>query len=133
MNKTSKILSIMGVGLWVALLAMTIIFGCVSTKRGKTIKTKEIRIEQLMAQRDSLTNTIQRLGAEDVLTVNVSFNLKQTNVLSFSNNNCQQIAKEVATLTRLEMINYKDSIANTKEDNTQCVDAEDTVTKEKIR
>ena len=114
MNKISKILSIIGVSLWVALLAMTIIFGCISTKRGKTIRSKDIRIEQLMAQRDSLTNTIQRLGAEDVLTVNVSFNLKQTNVLSFSNNNCQQIAKEVATLTRLELINLKDSIANSK-------------------
>lgn len=113
MTKIVKIIS------WVIViipLVLSIIFGSVMTKRGKTIKAKDIRIEQLMAQRDSLTNTIQRLGAEDVLTVNVSFNLKQTNVLSFSNNNCQQIAKEVATLTRLELINLKDSsIINTKD------------------
>ena len=123
MSKIEKILSIVGGALWVVLLVLCIVFGCISTKRGKTIKTKEIRIEQLMAQRDSLTNTIQRLGAEDVLTVNVSFNLKQTNVLSFSNNNCQQIAKEVATLTRLEMVNYKDSLA--KVDNRTITDTLD--------
>ena len=102
--------------IFVILFILTIIFGVISSKRGKTIKVKELRIEQLMSQRDSLTNTIQRLGAEDVLTVNVSFNLKQTNVLSFSNNNCQQVAKEVATLTRLEMIHYKDSLNNAPED-----------------
>lgn len=96
--------------IFVILLSLTIIFGVISTKRGKTIKVKDIRIEQLMSQRDSLTSTIQRLGAEDVLTVNVSFNLKQTNVLSFSNNNCQQVAKEVATLTRQELLDMKDSL-----------------------
>lgn len=112
----TKIVKIISWVIFVIPLVLSIIFGSVMTKRGKTIKVKEIRIEQLMNQRDSLTNTIQRLGAEDVLTVNVSFNLKQTNVLSFSNNNCQQVAKEVATLTRLEMINYKDSINNMSED-----------------
>ena len=122
MNKIEKISKWIAIVIVVGLLVLTIIFGCVSTKRGKQIKAKDIRIEQLMAQRDSLTNTIQRLGAEDVLTVNVSFNLKQTNVLSFSNNNCQQVAKEVATLTRLEMVNYKDSLEKSKTKDWSSID-----------
>lgn len=110
MNKISKILSIIGVVLWVALLAMTIIFGSVSTKRGKTIKTKEIRIEQLMAQRDSLTNTIQRLGAEDCITLNCSVNIKAPNIMGQQNLHADLIAKTMATITRQELLSMKDSL-----------------------
>lgn len=113
MNKISKILSIIGVALWVALLAMTIIFGCISTKRGKIIRTKDIRIEQLLSQRDSLTNTIQRLGAEDCITINCSVNVKAPNIMGQQNLHADAIAKTVASITRQELIDAKDSLANT--------------------
>lgn len=112
MNKISKILSIIGVSLWVALLAMTIIFGCVSTKRGKQVKAKDIRIEQLMAQRDSLTNTIQRLGAEDCINVTCNVNIKNTAVFSASNIHADAVATSVASITKQELLRMKDSIAN---------------------
>lgn len=111
MNKISKILSIIGVVLWVALLAMTIIFGCISTKRGKTIKVKELRIEQLMAQRDSLTNTIQRLGAEDCINITCQVNIKNTAVFSATNIHADAVATSVASITKQEFLRMKDSLA----------------------
>lgn len=110
MNKIVKIIS------WVIViipLVLSIIFGSVMTKRGKTIKAKDIRIEQLMAQRDSLTNTIQRLGAEDCITINCSVNVKAPNIMGQQNLHADAIAKTVASITRQELLDAKDSLANT--------------------
>lgn len=96
--------------IFVILLSLTIIFGVISTKRGKTIKVKDIRIEQLMAQRDSLTNTIQRLGAESCITINCSVNLKSTNVMGVANIHSDAIARTAATITRQELLDMKDSL-----------------------
>lgn len=110
MNKIIKIIS------WVIViipLILSIIFGSVMTKRGKTIKAKDIRIEQLMNQRDSLTNTIQRLGAEDCITINCSVNVKAPNIMGQQNLHADLIAKTVASITRQELLDAKDSLANT--------------------
>lgn len=96
--------------IFVILLSLTIIFGVISTKRGKTIKIKEIRIEQLMAQRDSLTNTIQRLGAEDCITLNCSVNIKAPNIFGQQNLHADLIAKSMASITRKELLDMKDSL-----------------------
>lgn len=107
MNKIIKIVS------WVIViipLVLSIIFGSVMTKRGKTIKVKELRIEQLMAQRDSLTNTIQRLGAEDCITLNCSVNIKAPNIMGQQNLHADLIAKTMATITRQELLSMKDSL-----------------------
>ena len=85
------------------LIILLITFGAVSTNRGKTIRKQKASIERLCRENDSLVKTVNRLGAEDVITVNVAFNLTQKNILSFSQNNCQQIAREVATMTRSEL------------------------------
>lgn len=110
MTKIVKIIS------WVIViipLVLSIIFGSVMTKRGKTIKAKDIRIEQLMTQRDSLTNTIQRLGAEDCITINCSVNIKAPNIMGQQNLHADAIAKTVASITRQELLDAKDSLANT--------------------
>lgn len=110
MTKIVKIIS------WVIViipLILSIIFGSVMTKRGKTIKAKDIRIEQLMTQRDSLTNTIQRLGAEDCITINCSVNVKAPNIMGQQNLHADAIAKTVASITRQELLDAKDSLANT--------------------
>lgn len=85
------------------MIVLMVTFGAVSTNRGKTIKTQKASIERLCRENDSLTNIVKQLGAEDVITVNVAFNFTQKNILSFSQNNCQQIAREVATMTRSEL------------------------------
>lgn len=87
----------------VALVALMITFGAVSTSRGKTIRNQKASIERMCRENDSLVNIVKALGAEEVITVNVTFNMTQKNILSFSQNNCQQIAREVAAMTRSEL------------------------------
>lgn len=87
----------------VVLVALMITFGAVSTSRGKTIRNQKASIERMCRENDSLVNIVKALGAEEVITVNVTFNMTQKNILSFSQNNCQQIAREVATMTRSEL------------------------------
>lgn len=94
----------------VLLIVLLIIFGAISTKRGKTIKIKDIRIEQLMNQRDSLTQTISKLGAESCISVTCNVNIKNTAVFSASNIHADAVATTVASITRQEILNYKDSI-----------------------
>ena len=103
MSKIEKILSIVGGALWVVLLVLCIVFGCISTKRGKTIKTKEIRIEQLMAERTELMDNIEKLGAETVLSVTCNINIKSTNVMGVNTINSNNIAKEIAQITKKEL------------------------------
>lgn len=112
MNKIEKISNWIAIVIVVGLLVLTIIFGCVSTKRGKQIKAKDIRIEQLMSQRDSLTNTIQRLGAEDCINVTCNVNIKNTAVFSATNIHADAVATSVASITKQELLRMKDSIAN---------------------
>lgn len=112
MNKIEKISNIISIVIVVGLLVSTITFGCVSTKRGKQIKAKDIRIEQLMSQRDSLTNTIQRLGAEDCINVTCNVNIKNTAVFSASNIHADAVATSVASITKQELLRMKDSISN---------------------
>lgn len=111
MNKIEKISNWIAVAIVVGLLALTIIFGCISTKRGKTIKAKDIRIEQLMNQRDSLTNTIQRLGAEECINVTCNVNIKNTAVFSATNIHADAVATSIASITKQELLNMKDSLS----------------------
>lgn len=113
----TKIVKIISLVIFVIPLVLSIIFGSVMTKRGKTIKVKEIRIEQLMNQRDSLTNTIQRLGAEDCITLNCSVNIKAPNIMGQQNLHADLIAKTMATITRQELLNLKDSLNNIEKNN----------------
>lgn len=91
------------VAVTVVMFVIMVTFGTVSTKRGREIRSQKASIERLCRENDSLLNIVRTLGAEDVITVNVAFNFTQKNILSFSQNNCQQIAKEVATMTRSEL------------------------------
>lgn len=111
MNKIEKISNWIAIAIVVGLLVLTIIFGCISTKRGKQIKAKDIRIEQLMSQRDSLTNTIQRLGAEDCINVTCNVNIKNTAVFSATNIHADAVATSVASITKQELLRMKDSLA----------------------
>lgn len=102
-EKAQKVIKWIAYGIQVILIALVITFGAMTSNRGKTIKQDQIRIKALTEQVDSLNRVNRALGAEDVFTVNVSFNITQKNVLSFSQTNAQNIAREVATLTRQEL------------------------------
>lgn len=102
-EKATKVIKWISYGVQVLLIALVITFGAMTSNRGKTIKYQEAQIKALTEQVDSLKQVNTVLGAEDVFTVNVNFNMTQKNILSFSANNCQNIARDVATLTRQEL------------------------------
>jgi len=102
-EKAQKIIKVVAYFIEALLLALVLVFGCVSTDRGKTIKNQKAQIKALTEQVDSLQRYCNALGAENVLTVNVAFELNQKNVLSFAQTNAQNIAKEISTMTRKEL------------------------------
>lgn len=72
--------------------------------KNKTIKNYKSELKAQTEQIDSLKKYNRELGELNGLQVNVTFQFTQKNVLSFSQNNCQNIAKEVAQLTRKELL-----------------------------
>lgn len=60
-------------------------------------------IEKQKTEIDSLKRYNKQLAGINGINVEVVFNLNQKNVLSFSANNCQNIAREVAHMTRGEI------------------------------
>ena len=87
----------------VLIVALLITFGAISTKRGKTIRAKDIRIEQLMQEKQDLLANIEKLGAEEVLSVTCNINIKSTNVMGVNTINSNNLAKEIAQMTRKEL------------------------------
>lgn len=102
-EKAQKVIKWISYGIQVILIALVITFGAMTSNRGKTIKQDQIRIKALTEQVDSLKRVNSALGAEEVFTVNVTFNLNQKNVLSQTNTNAQNIAKDIAKMTRQEL------------------------------
>lgn len=102
-EKAQKVIKWIAYGIQIVLIALVITFGAMTSNRGKTIRAQEAQMKALTEQVDSLKRVNTVLGAEDVFTVNVNFNMTQKNILSFSANNCQNIARDVATLTRQEL------------------------------
>lgn len=111
-EKQQKIVKWVAYAVEAIVLVLMITFACITSSQKKTIQQQDFQIKALTTQVDSLTKLNAALGAEDVFTVNVNFNLTQKNILSFSANNCQNIAKEVATMTRQELYDslYKKNI-----------------------
>lgn len=110
MSKKGKIiLAIIEILIMVVLIVGWAIVG----KQHKTIKTKELRIEQLMSQREELLDNIEKLGAESVLSVTCNINIKSTNVMGVNTINSNNLAKEISQMTRKELY---DSLYGPKRD-----------------
>ena len=80
----------------ITLVALAVAVGA----KNRTIKAQKTEIANLQCQVDSLVKYNKQLAGINGINVEVCFQLTQKNVLSFSANNCQNIAKEVAHLTR---------------------------------
>lgn len=102
-EKTQKVIKWISYSIQVLLIVLVITFGCLTSNRGKIIKTQKLQVKALTEQVDSLKRVNSALGAEEVFTVNVTFNLNQKNVLSQTNTNAQNIAKDIAKMTRQEL------------------------------
>lgn len=101
-------------GCAIAVFVIAIILAVVANKQKATIKTQDYKIKALTEQVDSLQRVNSMLGAEDVITVNVTFELNQKNVLSFAQTNAQNIAKEISKMTRQELMDSIYVKKNTK-------------------
>lgn len=100
MNKRGKIILVI---IEILIMVVLIVGWAIVGKQHKTIKAKDIRIEQLMSQRDELMDNIEKLGAETVLSVTCNINIKSTNVMGVNTINSNNIAKEIAQITKKEL------------------------------
>lgn len=93
-----------GLAITGVLLALVIVLSVAVAKKNSSIHTYKYQVEQYEQTIDSLQKYNRQLGGMDGISVTVEFNLTQKNILSFSQSNCQNIAKEVAHLTRQELL-----------------------------
>lgn len=101
MTKTIKIIAYcIEAAIIVTLIALAIATGA----KNRTIKAQKSEIANLQEQVDSLSKYNKQLAGINGINVEVTFQFTQKNVLSFSANNCQNIAKEVAQMTRGEIL-----------------------------
>lgn len=100
-NKTLKIVAYtIEAAIIITLIALAIAVGV----KNKNIKAQKAEIENLQCQVDSLNSHCNELAMMESLRVEVTFQFTQKNVLSFSANNMQNIAKEICYLTRGELL-----------------------------
>lgn len=81
----------------IGLLIATITLGSMNKSLKQELKYKTEQV-------DSLSRYNKELGELNGLQVNVTFQFTQKNVLSFSQSNCQNVAKEIAQMTRKELL-----------------------------
>lgn len=101
--KQQKIIKTIAYSLEVLFIAIFITLCVAVGVKNNKLKQQTVQIKALTEQVDSLARVNTALGAESVFTVNVAFELNQKNVLSFAQTNAQNIAREVATMTRQEL------------------------------
>ena len=87
-----------------AIIAVLVILAIATGAKNRTIKAQKAEIANLQCQVDSLSKYNKQLAGINGINVEVTFQFTQKNVLSFSANNCQNIAKEVAKMTRGEIL-----------------------------
>lgn len=100
-SKTLKIVAYtIEAAIIVALIALAVTVGV----KNKQLKQCRQQIEEQTVVIDSLNNHCDELAMMESLRVEVTFQFTQKNVLSFSANNMQNIAKEICYLTRGELL-----------------------------
>ena len=100
----TKTIKIIAYAVEAAIIITLIALAVATGAKNRTIKAQKSEIANLQEQVDSLSKYNKQLAAINGINVEVTFQLTQKNVLSFSANNCQNIAKEVAQMTRGELL-----------------------------
>ena len=93
-----------GLAITGVLLVLVIVLSVAVAKKNSSIHTYKYQVAQYEQTIDSLQKYNKQLAGMEGIVVEVNFNLTQKNILSFSANNCQNIAKEVAHMTRQELL-----------------------------
>jgi flagellar basal body-associated protein FliL len=76
----------------------------VTHKYKKAVKEDKVEIEALQKRIDTLNSHIMKLGAMDAVSVAVTLEVKNTNVLGITNIKAEQIAHTIASYTRKEVL-----------------------------
>lgn len=101
---TPKTIKIIAYCIEAAIIITLIALAVATGAKNRTIKAQKAEISNLQCQVDSLSKYNKQLAGINGINVEVTFQFTQKNVLSFSANNCQNIAKEVAQMTRGEIL-----------------------------
>lgn len=104
MNMIPKYIKIAAYVIEAAIVVTLIALAIATGAKSRTIKAQKAEIANLQEQVDSLSKYNKQLAGINGINVEVTFQFTQKNVLSFSANNCQNIAKEVAQMTRGEIL-----------------------------
>ena len=104
MNMIPKYIKIIAYCIEAAILVTLIALAIATGAKNRTIKAQKAEIANLQEQVDSLFKYNKQLAGINGINVEVTFQFTQKNVLSFSASNCQNIAKEVAQMTRGEIL-----------------------------
>ena len=102
-EKATKVIKWIAYIIQVAMISAIIGLSVVCGHQAKAIKKQEVQVKQLTEHVEYLKEENKALGAEDCLTVTCNFNLTQKNILSFTQQNLQNIAKNISTMTRKEI------------------------------
>lgn len=102
-EKAAKVIKWIAYIIQVAMITAIIWLSVVCGNQAKTIKKQEVQVKQLTEHVEYLKEENKALGAEDCITVTCNFNLTQKNILSFTQQNMQNIAKDITTMTRKEI------------------------------
>lgn len=111
MNMIPKYIKIAAYVIEAAIVVTLIALAIATGAKNRTIKAQKAEIANLQEQVDSLEKQCNELAMLESLHVEVAFQFTQKNVLSFSANNMQNIAKEICYLTRGELL---DSLKSAK-------------------
>lgn len=93
------------------ILAVLVALAIAVGAKNKQLKQCRQQIAEQTVVIDSLKKQCNELAMLESLHVEVAFQFTQKNILSFSANNCQNIAKEICYLTRGELL---DSLKSAK-------------------
>ena len=104
MTKLQKIINTIAYTI-LACMVIAIIWLSVScSKKSATIKDARMKEKQYEIVIDSLQKRINALGDMDAIRCDVTFQMRNVNTLGIQKVNAQQVANQVATYTRKELL-----------------------------
>lgn len=112
-QKAQKVIKWIAYSIEVLMLVTILALGVNVSKKNIMLKNQKAQIKALTEQVDSLNRVNHALGSETVYTVNCTIQLNSKNIMGVNTINSNNIAKTVATTTRQELLDLRDSM-NTK-------------------
>ena len=98
------------------IIAVLIVFSTITTKVANTRKQNIRILENEISLLEKKNSELENLNG---ISVSVEFQIKTTNILSFNANNCSVVAREIAQMTRKEVLDSLKTKQNTTDGTIQ--------------